>query len=120
MIPVVGAGALHGMLLGAGKASVEQVAESFEALFISKMIHGLRAAYCGEEEGRAGLGKAFYTDWFEQALSEAVAQAGGIGIKAAVGKWVQAGHGEENHSNTISYSEKVNQSLRRFLKFSAG
>jgi len=61
--------------------NVERVAESFEALFVAQMVRGLREALTeGSTEG-AGFGKEVYQSWFDQAVAEAVARAGGLGLK---------------------------------------
>lgn len=61
--------------------NVEQVAESFEALFVAQMVRGLREALTeGSAEG-AGFGREVYQSWFDQAVAEAVARAGGLGLK---------------------------------------
>ncbi len=61
--------------------NVERVAESFEALFVAQMVRGLREALTeGSTEG-AGFGREVYQSWFDQAVAEAVARAGGLGLK---------------------------------------
>jgi len=60
---------------------VEEVAESFEALFVAQMVRGLREALCDESAEGSGFGKEVYQSWFDQAVGEAVAKAGGLGLK---------------------------------------
>lgn len=69
--------------------NVERVAESFEALFVAQMVRGLREAFTeGSTEG-AGFGKEVYQSWFDQAVAEAVARAGGLGLKEQLLRWME-------------------------------
>jgi Rod binding domain-containing protein len=61
--------------------NVERVAESFEALFVAQMVRGLREALTEESTEGAGFGREVYQSWFDQAVAEAVARAGGLGLK---------------------------------------
>ena len=70
------------------RAAFERVAESFEAVFISQMIRGLRESFCSEFMGGAGFGKEIYASWFDQAFAEAMAEGGGIGVKDQLQRWV--------------------------------
>ncbi len=81
MIPAIQSNMI-GMGLGAGKAAFEKAIESFEGVFISEIVRGLREAFSEElAEGGGGFGKGVYMTWFDQSLSEAIAKAGGLGLK---------------------------------------
>jgi len=85
--------------------SVEQVIESFEAIFISQLVRGLREAFTDGDGDGGGFGKGTYMAWFDQAVSEALAREGGLGLKTQLQRWIQpepssslyggAGKGEE-------------------------
>ena len=70
------------------RAAFDRVAESFEAVFISQMVKGLRESFCKEFMGGGGFGKEIYASWFDQALAEALAKGGGIGLKDRLESWV--------------------------------
>lgn len=72
----------------AKRAAFERVAESFEAVFISQLIRGLRESFCKEFMGGSGFGKEIYASWFDQAFAEAMAKGGGIGVKDQLQRWV--------------------------------
>ena len=72
----------------AKRAAFDRVAESFEAVFISQMVRGLRESFCKEFMGGGGFGKEIYASWFDQALAEALAKGGGIGLKDRLERWV--------------------------------
>jgi Rod binding domain-containing protein len=76
------------------KAAFNRVVESFEAVFISQLIRGLRESFSKEFWGGSGFGKGIYASWFDQALSEAVARAGGVGVKDQLQRWVFPAEGE--------------------------
>ena len=78
----------------AERMAFERVAESFEAVFISQLVRGLRESFCKDFWGGAGFGKDIYAGWFDQALSEAIARAGGIGVKDQLQRWVFPAEGE--------------------------
>lgn len=69
--------------------NVERVAESFEALFVAQMVRGLREALTEESTEGAGFGKEVYQSWFDQAVAEAVARAGGLGLKEQLLRWME-------------------------------
>ncbi len=72
----------------AKRAAFERVAESFEAVFISQLIRGLRESFCREFMGGSGFGKEIYASWFDQAFAEAMAKGGGIGVKDQLQRWI--------------------------------
>ena len=72
----------------AKRAAFDRVAESFEALFISQMVRGLRESFSKEFMGGGGFGKEIYASWFDQALAEALAKAGGIGLKDQLQRYI--------------------------------
>lgn len=72
----------------AKRAAFERVVESFEAVFLSQMVRGLRESYSKEFWGGEGFGKDIYASWFDQALAEAIARSGGIGLKEQLQRWV--------------------------------
>ncbi len=70
------------------KASFDRVAESFEAVFISQLIRGMRESFCKDFMGGAGFGKDIYAGFIDEALSDALAGAGGIGLKDQLERWI--------------------------------
>ncbi len=72
----------------AKKAAFEKASESFEAVFVSQLIRGMRESFCKDFWSGAGFGKNIYASWFDQALSDAVVRAGGIGVKDQLQGWV--------------------------------
>lgn len=72
----------------ARRVHFNRVAESFEAVFISQLVRGFRESFCKDFWGGAGFGKDIYAGWFDQALSEAIARAGGIGVREQLQRWV--------------------------------
>ncbi len=70
------------------KAAFHKAAESFESVFVAQLIRGMRESFCKDFWSGAGFGKNIYAGWFDQALSEAVVQAGGIGLKEQLQGWV--------------------------------
>jgi Rod binding domain-containing protein len=87
-------------LCGLKNAPVEKVAESFEAVFISELVRSMRESLCKDFGVRSGLGMDNYLALMDQALAEAVARAGGIGIKEQVMKWAQSASREKNSSDS--------------------
>lgn len=69
--------------------NVKQVAESFEALFVAQMVRGLREALTDASGEGTGFGKEVYQSWFDQAVAEAVARAGGLGLKEQLLRWIE-------------------------------
>jgi Rod binding domain-containing protein len=69
------------------RAAFERVAESFEAVFVSQLIRGLRETFCKDYWGGAGFGKEIYADWFDQAMAETITRAGGLGVKDQLQRW---------------------------------
>ncbi len=84
----------------ARKAAFNKAADSFEAIFVSQLIRGMRETLCKDLWGGAGFGKNIYASWFDQALSEAVVQAGGIGVRDQLQRWVFPGEKEASPSLT--------------------
>jgi Rod binding domain-containing protein len=84
----------------AKRAAFERVAESFEAVFISQLIRGLRESFCKEFMGGSGFGKEIYASWFDQAFAEAMAKGGGIGVKDQLQRWVFPEEIETSPSST--------------------
>ena len=73
---------ISGKEFGSDRAAFEKAIESFEGVFISEIVRGLRKAFSEElSEGGGGFGKGVYMTWFDQTLSEAIAKAGGLGLK---------------------------------------
>ena len=85
------------MGLGSGKLSFDEAIESFESIFISQIVRGLREAFSEElSEDGGGYGKGIYMSWFDQALSEAISKAGGLGLRAQLERAIPMG--EDNNS----------------------
>ncbi len=81
MIPSIQSNMI-GLGLGAGKAAFEKAIESFEGIFISEIVRGLREAFSEElTGGGGGFGKGVFMTMFDQSLSEAITKAGGLGLK---------------------------------------
>ncbi len=73
---------MTGLGLGTDKAAFEKAIESFEGVFISEIVRGLREAFSEElTADGGGLGKGVFMTWFDQFLSEAITKAGGLGLK---------------------------------------
>ena len=91
MIPLVGP--LSGSAItGPGKASAKEAIEGFEAVFLSRILKDLRETLT-EGFGGAGPGGDIYMSLFDQAVSEAMARAGGIGLKDQMMRWLEhSGH----------------------------
>jgi Rod binding domain-containing protein len=85
-------------LSGFTNPSFEQVAESFEAVFISQLVKSLRESFCKDLGASSGLGGDSYLYMIDQALSEGISRAGGIGIKEQLEKWANSATQEENSS----------------------
>jgi len=89
---------------GSGKISpqAEKALESFEALFISHLVRGLKEALTDEMDGEGGgFGKGIYGSLMDQTFSEAIAHAGGIGLKEQLLPYLSL---EEN--STVSPQEE--------------
>ena len=83
-----------------GKISpqAEKALESFEALFISHLVRGLKEALTDEMDGEGGgFGKGIYGSLMDQTFSEAIAHAGGIGLKEQLLPWIN-----QEESSTVS------------------
>jgi flagellar protein FlgJ len=85
---------------GLKNAPLEKVAESFEAVFLSELVRSMRESLCKDFGIRSGLGTDSYLTLIDQALSEAMARAGGIGIKEQVMKWAQSASREKDSSDS--------------------
>jgi Rod binding domain-containing protein len=72
----------------AKRAAFDRVVESFEAVFLSQMVRGLRDSLSKEFWGGEGFGKDIYASWFDEAIAESIARAGGIGLKEQLQRWV--------------------------------
>jgi|GEM_PF-4762497 len=70
------------------KAAFNRVAESFESVFISQLVKGMRETFCKDFMGGRAFGKDMYVDFIDDALSDALAGAGGIGLKDQLERWV--------------------------------
>jgi Rod binding domain-containing protein len=81
-------------------ASFDEVAESFESVFISQLVRSMRESFCKDFGVTSGLGTDSYLHMIDQALSEGIARAGGIGIKEQLAQWADAEHLEENSSES--------------------
>jgi Rod binding domain-containing protein len=96
------------------KNSVQQTVESFEAVFLSKIVRGMREAFCEELGKDSGLGKDMYFWWIDQILSDAIAQAGGIGLKEQLQRWVQSTGEESSPDSGVQSDPGAVRSLGRF------
>jgi Rod binding domain-containing protein len=70
------------------KAVFDRAAESFESVFISQLVKGMREAFCKDFMGGKMFGKDIYMGFIDEALSDALAGAGGIGVKDQLERWV--------------------------------
>jgi Rod binding domain-containing protein len=70
------------------KAAFDRVAESFESVFISQLVKGLRETFCEDLTGGKMFGKDIYMDFVDDALSDALSGAGGIGVKDQLERWI--------------------------------
>ena len=70
------------------KAAFDKAAESFESVFISQLVKGMRETFCKDFMGGKIFGKEIYMDFIDDALSDALAGAGGIGLKDQLERWV--------------------------------
>ena len=70
------------------KAAFDKAAESFEAVFISQLVKGMRESFCKDFMGGKMFGKDIYMDFIDDALSDALAGAGGIGLKDQLERWI--------------------------------
>jgi Rod binding domain-containing protein len=70
------------------KAAFDKAAESFESVFISQLVKGMRETFCKDFMGGKMFGKDLYMDFIDDALSDALAGAGGIGLKDQLERWV--------------------------------
>lgn len=65
-------------------ASVEQVAQEFEALLLAQMVRQMRQSFLSEEDGESGeglgLGLQSMTETIDVELARALSKAGGIGL----------------------------------------
>lgn len=69
------------------KAAFDRAAESFESVFISQLIKGMRETFCKDFMGGKMFGKDIYASFIDDALSDALAGAGGIGVKDQLERW---------------------------------
>ncbi len=69
-------------------AAFDRVADSFEAVFVSQMVRGLRESFCKDYWEGSGFGKEIYAGWFDQAMAETITRAGGLGVKDQLQRWV--------------------------------
>jgi len=70
------------------KAAFDRAAESFESLFISQLVKGMRESFCKDFMGGKMFGKDIYMGFIDEALSDALASAGGIGLRHQLERWV--------------------------------
>ena len=70
------------------KAAFDKAAESFESVFISQLVKGMRETFCKDLMGGKMFGKDIYMSFIDDALSDALAGAGGIGLKDQLERWV--------------------------------
>ncbi len=70
------------------KAAFDRAAESFESVFISQLVKGMRETFCDDIMGSPAFGKDIYASWFDDALADALAGAGGIGLKDQLERWI--------------------------------
>ena len=70
------------------KAAFDRAAESFESVFISQLVKGMRETFCKDFMGGKMFGKDIYMDFIDDALSDALAGSGGIGVKDQLERWV--------------------------------
>ena len=92
-------------LSGLTNPSFEQAAESFEAVFISQLVKSLRESFCKGFGAGSGLGTDNYLYMIDQALSEGIARAGGIGIKEQLAKWADSATKEKDSSEPEGNSD---------------
>lgn len=89
-------------------APFEKVAESFEAVFISQLVRSMRESLCKDFGVGGGLGTDDYLFLIDQALSEAIARAGGIGIREQLEAWAGSEATEKDSSK-----QEVSKGLHR-------
>ena len=79
--PVGASTALPAAPVAAG-ASVEQVAQEFEAMLLAQMVRKMRQSFLSEEENGegVGLGMQTMTETIDVELARALSKAGGIGL----------------------------------------
>ncbi len=70
------------------KAAFDRAAESFESVFISQLVKGMRETFSKDFMGGKMFGKDIYMSFIDDALSDALAGAGGIGLKDQLERWV--------------------------------
>jgi Rod binding domain-containing protein len=70
------------------KAVFDRAAESFESVFISQLVKGMRETFSKDFMGGKMFGKDIYMSFIDDALSDALAGAGGIGLKDQLERWV--------------------------------
>ena len=88
--------------LGSGKLSFDKAIESFESIFIAQIVRGLREAFSEElSDDGGGYGKGIYMSWFDQSLSDAIAKAGGLGLKEQLEKALPV----EDKNNSLNQKE---------------
>ena len=85
-------------LAGLTNASFEQVAESFEAVFISQLVRSMRESFCKDFGVSSGFGTENYLYMLDQALAEGIARAGGIGIKEQLAQWADSANARKDSS----------------------
>lgn len=91
------------------KAAFDRAAESFESVFISQLVKGMRETFCKDFMGGRAFGKDMYVAWFDDALADALAGAGGIGLKDQLERWIFPA---EKQTSPISAGQKVGNGLR--------
>jgi len=69
---------------GAGQAGeaarLQRAAQELEGLFLGHLLKAMRSSAAGAERGDAGM----YRDLFDEAVGQALARAGGIGLARAI------------------------------------
>ena len=93
--------------LESGSMSTSNVIESFESIFIAQIVRGLREAFSEELSSEGGNGKGIYMSWFDQAMSEAISKAGGLGLKDQLERFMA----REDDNNLLN--QKENSDIKR-------
>ena len=71
-------------------ADPKKALESFEQIFVARLVRDMREAYTKDLKESGGLDNDMYMMWFDQAVAEAMVQKGGIGLTAQLEEYVQA------------------------------
>ena len=85
------------------RAELQKGAKAFESYFIQSLLKEMRKGLSPEKGAGSGMGKSLYTSLFDQAISEKIAESGGIGLSKLL---------TEKLSQSLQFSDQATDKIK--------